>query len=161
MNVDKENITDSKKQDTQHVSEDENSVDKDNLKFEKDDRDELDEKITSFGKMLRKSLSGDVLAKDAIKSQAGVILLVAFFIFLCTSNRYSCQQAHIKEAKLKKELSDAKNRAFSSFSLLTEKSRRSKLLEGLKAMNDSSLQIAEQPPFIVDIPQDELNEQTE
>lgn len=137
------------------VKEDGIANDKESLKSGKIEKDELDDKITSFGKMLKKSLSGDLLAKDAIKSQAGVIVLVAFFIMLCTSNRYSCQQAHIKEAKLKKELSDAKNKAFSSFSLLTEKSRRSKLLEGLKLKNDSSLIISEQPPYIVDIPQKE------
>lgn len=139
-------------------SADEESLEKEKSEKKGEQKDELDEKITSFGKMLRKSLSGDVLANKAIKSQTGVIIIVAFFIFLCTSNRYSCQQAHIKETQLKKELSDAKNRAFSSFSLLTEKSRRSKLLEGLKAMNDSSLQVAEQPPFIVEIPQQESNE---
>lgn len=130
-----------------------NSADKD-----VEEKDELDERLNSFGKILKKSLSGDVLAKDAIKSQTGVILVVAFFIMLCTSNRYSCQQDHIEEAALKKELSDAKNRAFSSFSVLTEKSRRSKLLEGLKAMNDSTLQITEQPPYIVEIPQEKTDE---
>ena len=130
-----------------------NSTDKDI-----EEKDELDERLNSFGKILKKSLSGDVLAKDAIKSQTGVILVVAFFIMLCTSNRYSCQQDHIEEASLKKELSDAKNRAFSSFSVLTEKSRRSKLLEGLKAMNDSTLQITEQPPYIVEIPQEKTDE---
>ena len=157
MNKDSDNIKESHTEDASTYTVEE-KLEKDKAKKEGEQKDELDEKITSFGKMLRKSLSGDVLAKDAIKSQAGVIILVAFFIFLCTSNRYSCQQAHIREVELKKELSDAKNRAFSSFSLLTEKSRRSKLLEGLKAMNDSSLQVSEQPPFIVEIPQQESND---
>lgn len=122
------------------------------------ENDEFDDKINSFGKILKRGLAGDVLAKDVIKRQTGVILIVAFFIILCTSNRYSCQQAHIRESELKKDLSDAKNKAFSSFSLLTEKSRRSKLLEGLKSMNDSSLVVSEFPPYIVEIPQQATNE---
>lgn len=129
-----------------------------NLDKNLEDRDEFDEKLYSFGRFIRKGLAGDVLAKNAIKSQAGVIVIVGFFLVLGTGNRYSCQQAHIRETELKKELSDAKNKAFSSFSLLTEKSRRSKLMEGLKAMNDSSLHVSEQPPYIVEIPQKETNE---
>ncbi len=153
MSAGKENIDFSERKEPLHeASEKENSAENE------EEIDELDEKVTSFGRMLRKILSGDMLAKDAIKSQTGVIIIVAFFIFLGTSNRYSCQQAHIKEEKLKKELSDAKNRAFSSFSLLTEKCRKSKLLEGLKAMNDSTLQVAELPPYIVEVPQEESDE---
>ena len=140
------------------VKDDEKVLDSAGAKNDTEEKDELDERFNTFGKILKKSLSGDVLAKDAIKSQTGVILIVAFFIMLCTSNRYSCQQDHIEEAELKKELSDSKNRAFSSFSVLTEKSRRSKLLEGLKTMNDSTLQITEQPPYIVQIPQEKTDE---
>ena len=144
-------------------NEDESAADTKEQTLAKDgtEKNEFDDKLNSFGKMLKKSLSGDVLAKDAIKSQTGVIILVAIILIFTTSNRYSCQQSHIKEAALKRELSEAKNKAFSSFSLLTEKSRRSKLIEGLKARNDSSLQIAEQPPYIVEIPQDETNDDAE
>ena len=146
------------KKDDPDVVKDDKTIDNNSSTNDTEEKDELDERINTFGKILKKGLSGDVLAKDAIKSQTGVILIVAFFIMLCTSNRYSCQQDHIEEAALKKELSDAKNRAFSSFSVLTEKSRRRKLLEGLKAMNDSTLQITEQPPYIVEIPQDKTDE---
>lgn len=123
------------------------------------EKDEQDDRMNSLRRCLLRILAGDLLAKNAIKRQAGVIVIIGVFIVLGTGNRYSCQQAHIREAELKKELSDAKNKAFSSFSLLTEKSRRSKLLEGLKAMNDSSLHVAEQPPYIVEIPQKVTNEQ--
>lgn len=159
MSTEKENIDFSSGKREEPLRDEHKESEKKSAEHNEEEIDELDEKVTSFGRMLRRSLSGDVLAKDAIKSQAGVIVIIAFFIFLCTSNRYSCQQAHVKEEKLKQELSDAKNRAFSSFSLLTEKSRKSKLQEGLKAMNDSSLEAGELPPYIVEVPQEETDEE--
>jgi hypothetical protein len=54
--------------------------------------------------------------------------------------------------KLQKELKDAKYKALSSSSQLTERSRESKVLEILQNNKDSVLKIANQPPYIIDVP---------
>ena len=56
--------------------------------------------------------------------------------------------------KLNKELKDAKYKALSSTSLLTEKSRESNVLEMLKNTNDSVIKIANQPPYIITVPEE-------
>lgn len=60
----------------------------------------------------------------------------------------------IEYDKLKKELQDAKYKALSSSSELTEKSRESNVLEMLKSYNDSTIKIASEPPYIITIPEE-------
>ncbi len=60
----------------------------------------------------------------------------------------------IEYDKLKKELQDAKYKALSSSSELTEKSRESNVLEMLKNNNDSTIKIASDPPYIITIPEE-------
>jgi hypothetical protein len=50
-------------------------------------------------------------------------------------------------------LLDAKYKALSSSSTLTEKSRESHVLEALKQNRDSLLHISDQPPYIVNVPE--------
>ena len=79
-------------------------------------------------------------------------MLITFFMIVYISNRYSCQQDLIEIDNLQKELQDAKYRALSSNSQLTEKSRESHVLELLKSNKDSVLKIANQPPYIINVP---------
>lgn len=102
---------------------------------------------------LGKILGGDILNTNIIRRQIWVIVLIAFFIIVYISNRYSCQQDLIKIDKLTHELQDAKYRALSSSSDLTEQCRESKVLEKLKDNKDSVLHIATQPPYKIEIPQ--------
>lgn len=102
---------------------------------------------------LGRILGGDILNTQFIRRQIWVIVLIAFFIIVYISNRYSCQQNLIKIDKLTHELQDAKYRALSSSSELTELSRESKVLENLKTNKDSVLHIATQPPYKIEIPQ--------
>jgi hypothetical protein len=55
--------------------------------------------------------------------------------------------------KLEKELLDAKYKALTSSSILTEKCRESHVLEALKHNKDSLLQTAAQPPYIINVPE--------
>lgn len=71
------------------------------------------------------------------------------------SNRYSCQQYLIQIDNLDKELKDAKYKALSSTSLLTEMSRESRVLEQLRVSKDSTLHISKQPPYIINVPENE------
>ena len=101
---------------------------------------------------LRKILGGDILTTSTIRRQIWVFMLITFFMIVYISNRYSCQQDLIEIDNLQKELQDAKYRALSSNSQLTEKSRESHVLELLKSNKDSVLKIANQPPYIINVP---------
>jgi hypothetical protein len=52
---------------------------------------------------------------------------------------------------LEKELLDAKYKALSSSSTLTEKCRESHVLDALKQNKDSLLHVADQPPYIINV----------
>ncbi len=101
---------------------------------------------------LRRILLGDVLNTTFMRRQIWLILLITIFLFIYISNRYSCQQSLIKIDRLKQELKDAKFRALSSSSQLTEKCRETNVLELLKSSHDSILQHPDQPPYIISIP---------
>ena len=68
--------------------------------------------------------------------------------------RYQCQLDMIAIDKLEKELEDAKYKALSSSSALTERCRESHILEMLRANKDSLLHPSEQPPYIINIPEE-------
>ena len=55
--------------------------------------------------------------------------------------------------KLENELKDAKFKALSSSSTLTERCRESHVLDVLRQNKDSVLHIADQPPYIIQIPE--------
>lgn len=102
---------------------------------------------------LSKVLGGDVLI--LIRKQIGLMLIVSGFIVMYISNRFECQQSLIKISKLKEQLQDAKYRALSSSSDLTQKTRESMVLEKLRNEKDSTLHIATQPPYIINVPNSE------
>lgn len=102
---------------------------------------------------LRKVLGGDILNTAAIRRQIWLFVLIVFFLILYISNRYSCQQDIIEIDRLQAELQDAKYRALSSTSQLTEKSRQSNVLNLLKNSGDSVLKMANQPPYIISVPE--------
>ncbi|MCI6160360.1 MAG: FtsL-like putative cell division protein [Prevotellaceae bacterium] len=112
-----------------------------------------DEALLTSTLTLRKIIGGDWLTADFLRRQIGLILLVVFFAIVYISNRYSCQKDLLEIDRLNAELTDAKYRALSSSSELTEKSRESNVLEMLKNNKDSVLKIASQPPYIINVPE--------
>ena len=103
---------------------------------------------------LRKILCGDILTAHIIRRQIWLLILVVFFIIIYISNRYSIQKDLIEIDQLQKELQDAKYKALSSSSQITEKSRESNVLDMLKNNKDSILHIATQPPYIINVPEE-------
>ena len=97
---------------------------------------------------LRKILGGDILSAAIIRRQVWLILLIVFFMIIYVSNRYSCQQDIIEIDKLHQQLTDAKYKALSSESELTELSRESNVLEMLKDNKDSVLKIADRKSVV-------------
>lgn len=102
---------------------------------------------------LRKILGGDILTTATVKKQIWLLLLITAFIIIYISNRYSVQQNLIKIDSLQCILEDARYKALSTNSQLTEKSRESNVLEMLKDNKDSVLKIANQPPYIIEVPE--------
>lgn len=68
------------------------------------------------------------------------------------ANRYSIQKDLLEIDRLNTRLQDAKYKALSSSSKLTEISRESHVLDMLKDNKDSVLKIPSQPPYIINVP---------
>lgn len=102
---------------------------------------------------LRKILGGDILNTAAVRRQIWLFLLIAAFLVVYIANRYGCQQDIIEIDRLQAELQDAKYKALSSTSQLTEKSRESNVLNMLKNNQDSVLKLPTQPPYIITVPE--------
>lgn len=111
-----------------------------------------DEKPFSSTLALKTILGGDILNTQAIRRQVWLILLITFFSILYVSNRYSCQKQQIKIDKLNTELKKSKYKTLSLSSVLTERCRESHVVEMLRANKDSVIRTADQPPYIIMIP---------
>ena len=105
---------------------------------------------------LRKILGGDILSAVPVRRQVWLILLIVLFMVVYVAIRYQCQQDMIKISQLETELKDAKYRALSSSSTLTERCRESQVLEVLRQNQDSLLHVSDQPPYIINIPESGL-----
>ena len=104
---------------------------------------------------LRKILGGDILNASLVRRQVWLFALVVLFTIVYVAFRYQCQQDMILIDKLETELKDAKYKALSSSSTLTERCRESRVLELLKDNEDSLLHIADQPPYIITVPEEQ------
>ena len=101
---------------------------------------------------LRTILGGDLLTTEVVRSQIWLFVLIVAFSIVYVAFRYQCQQDMIAIDKLEQKLTDAKYKALSSSSTLTEKCRESHVLDILKQNQDSLLHQADQPPYIIEVP---------
>lgn len=74
-------------------------------------------------------------------------LTVCLLIFV--TNRYQAQQELIEEARLKRELAEAKYKWLTRFSELTTSMRQSYIEERLKQEGDTTLVLSKEPPIII------------
>ena len=102
---------------------------------------------------LRTILGGDLLTTEVVRSQIWLFVLIVAFSIVYVAFRYQCQQDMIAIDKLEQKLTDAKYKALSSSSTLTEKCRESHVLDILKQNQDSLLHQADQPPYIIQVPE--------
>ena len=101
---------------------------------------------------LKMILGGDILNAQFVRRQLWLIVIVVVFVIIYVASRYQCQQDMIKITNMELELKDAKYRALSISSKLTERSRESHVLKLLKENNDSLLKASDQPPYIINVP---------
>ena len=102
---------------------------------------------------LRTILGGDLLTTEVVRSQIWLFVLIVAFSIVYVAFRYQCQQDMIAIDKLEQKLTDAKYKALSSSSTLTEKCSESNVLYILKQNQDSLLHQADQPPYIIEVPE--------
>ena len=112
-----------------------------------------DEQPQSSNFTLRKIIGGDILSAHILRNNIWLIIVIVGFIIVYISNRYSVQKYLLEIDKLNTELEDAKYRALSSSSQLTEKSRESHILELLKNRKYSVLKMSDRPPYIINVPE--------
>ena len=99
---------------------------------------------------LRQIVGGDYLLA-LVRHYVWFIVLVVLLTCVYVGVRYQCQQDVIEISRLEKELTDAKFRAMSSSSNLTEMCRQSNVLKVLSQNEDNQLMMPEQPPYIVPV----------
>ena len=98
-------------------------------------------------------LGGKFLSADLVRQNFWILALGVFFMVVYVAVRYQCQQDLILIEKKKAELKDAKYRALSSSSMLTERCRESQVLKKLRQNKDTLLHVSDQPPYIINIPE--------
>ena len=102
---------------------------------------------------LRTILGGDLLTTQIVRSQIWLFIMIVAFTIVYVAFRYQCQQDMLTIDRLEGQLKDAKFKALSSSSTLTEKCRESHVLDIPKQNKDSLLHQADQPPYIIEIPE--------
>jgi hypothetical protein len=102
---------------------------------------------------LRKILGGELLTTQIVRSQIGLFVLIVVAAIVYVAFRYQCQQDMLTIDRLEQDLKSAKYKALSSSSSLTEKCRESHVLDILKQNKDSLLHQADQPPYIIEVPE--------
>lgn len=102
---------------------------------------------------LRTILGGDLLTTEMVRSQIWLFVMIVAISIVYVAFRYQCQQDMLTIDRLEQQLQDAKFKALSSSSTLTERCRESRVLELLKQNQDSLLQQAGQPPYIIKVPE--------
>lgn len=114
---------------------------------------EEDAPISKSNLSLKKILGGDMLVAEVVRKQIWLILLITFFLIIYIAQGYSYKKYVLEIDKLTVQLKDAKYKALSAKSELTERTRESKVLEMLKINNDTLLKISDRPPFIIEVPE--------
>lgn len=104
-----------------------------------------DIKSSSF----RDVLNGNILTKNFLRKQYGLIIMISVLTFLYVDNRYNCEMQLAKEIELKKEILDAKYEFLTISAELMQISRQSNVLKMVKA-NGLDLIETQSPPIVIE-----------
>lgn len=138
------------------IEDNDNEEDKVGLslsEFIREQATEEDSPITKNNLSLKKILGGDMLVAEVVRKQIWLILLITLFLIIYIAQGYSYRKYVLEIDRLTVQLKDAKYKALSTKSELTERTRESKILEMLKINNDTLLHISDRPPFIIEVPE--------
>lgn len=98
---------------------------------------------------LRDVLNGEILSKNFLKKQYGLIIMISLLAFLYVDNRYSCETQLAKSIELKKQIMDAKYESLTISAQLMELSRQSNVLKAVKDRGLGLVQTAT-PPIVIE-----------
>lgn len=102
---------------------------------------------------LKQIVGGDYLFA-VVRHHVALIMLIVLMLVVYVGVRYQCEQDVLEINQLEKDLVDAKYKAMSSSSNLTELCRQSHVLNVLRENQDTLLQLSDQPPFIIQVPEE-------
>ena len=102
---------------------------------------------------LKQIVGGDYLF-SLVRHHIWLIMLIVLITPVYVGVRYQCEQDVLEIDQLEKDLVNAKYKAMSSSSSLTELCRQSNVLKVLHENADTLLQFSDQPPYIVDVPEE-------
>lgn len=102
---------------------------------------------------LKQIVGGDYLF-SLVRHHIWLIMLIVLITTVYVGVRYQCEQDVLEIDQLEKDLVNAKYKAMSSSSSLTELCRQSNVLKVLHENADTLLQFSDQPPYIVDVPEE-------
>lgn len=112
--------------------------------------EKLSQKNTSNGPLtFRTIMGGDFLTSGFLRRQLLLIVIITFCMIGYIYNGYSSRKQQIQIARLKTELDDARYNAITRSSELLEKSRQSRVEQYIHEYEDSSIQMATTPPFLI------------
>ena len=98
---------------------------------------------------VRDILNGEILSKNFIKRQYGLLIMMAVLTFMYVDNRYSCEKQLAKEIELKKKIQDVKYESLTISAELMEISRQSNVLNQLNIRGLELVQTSN-PPIVIE-----------
>ena len=114
------------------------------------EREAKEEQDTSSPFSLSRTLGGVIISRF-VRRQMGVVLLISVFVLIYISLRYMCQKKLVEIDRTEAKIVDARYKATVCTSKLTEASRESNVLKRLAECGDSTLTIADEPPYLIKI----------
>lgn len=99
---------------------------------------------------LKQIVGGDYLFA-VVRHHIWLIMLIVLLCTVYVGVRYQCEQDVLEIDQLEKDLVNAKYKAMSSSSNLTELCRQSNVLKVLHENADTLLMLSDQPPYIIDV----------
>jgi hypothetical protein len=98
---------------------------------------------------LRDVLNGNILTKNFLKKQYGLIIMISVLTFFYVDNRYNCEMQLAQEIELKKKILDAKYESLTISAELMQISRQSNVLKMVRE-NGSDLIETQSPPIVIE-----------
>ena len=112
-----------------------------------------DDEAVSGALTLKQIVGGDYLF-SLVRHHVWLIMLIVLITTVYVGVRYQCEQDVLEINQLEKDLVDAKFKSLASSSNLTELCRQSNVLRVLRENQDTLLQLSDQPPYIIEVPEE-------
>ena len=98
----------------------------------------------------RDILNGNILTKNFLRKQYGLLIMIAALTFLYVDNRFYCETQLAKEIELKKKIQDVKYESLTISAELMQLSRESNVLSLVNASGLTLMQTSTPPIVITD-----------